>query len=124
VKRIKELIPIVEKRADINVINYLGKQPLTSPLKTKTDKWDKYYGELDESGAFGVKHGRGINIRYTGDITIGYWKYNFPSTGNYISINSSGMFEVGEIFWKKEGRWARGTWYYTIGTGIQYDRPN
>ncbi len=34
VARIKAFIPTIEKRAKISVNEYLGKQPLTSPLKT------------------------------------------------------------------------------------------
>ncbi len=59
----------VEKRAKISVSDYLGKQPLTSPIKTKTDI--KYYGELN---ADGKEHGRGIIIMDHGTICIGHFE--------------------------------------------------
>jgi hypothetical protein len=60
----------VEKRAKISVKDHLGKQPLTSPLQTRTNLLYKYYGELN---ADGIAHGRGIFIFNDGDIFIGYW---------------------------------------------------
>ncbi len=60
----------VEKRAKINVSDYLGKQPLTLPLQTITDSSYKYYGELN---ADGKEHGRGISIHDHGTIVIRYF---------------------------------------------------
>jgi hypothetical protein len=50
VARIKEFIPTIEKRAKISVKDHLGKQPLTSPLQTKTYSRNKYYGKLNADG--------------------------------------------------------------------------
>ncbi len=87
----------IEKRAKISLNNYLGKQPLTSPLQTNTHSDWKYYGELK---ADGEPHGRGIRIWLDGGIWIGYWWRWYMSTGNYIMIFSDGEFRVGEFYMK------------------------
>ncbi len=118
---IKELIPIIEKRAKISVNDYLGKQPLTSPIMTITEKWCTYCGELNESGK---KHGRGIDIDLNcRETRIGYWQNDEYSTGNYITIYSDGRFDVGEQYLKDGKRWYRGsgTRYKTDGTSEKYD---
>ncbi len=48
--RVLKEFDTVEKRAKISLNDYLGKQPLTSPLQTKPYSASKYYGELNESG--------------------------------------------------------------------------
>ncbi len=63
--RVLKDVDTVEKRAKISLNDYLGKQPLTSPLKTKTDSDWKYYGEVNASGK---EHGRGIKIYNDGAI--------------------------------------------------------
>ncbi len=68
--RVLELFDTIEKRAKISISDYLGKQPLTSPLQTYTDSRYKYYGEVNVDGK---EHGRGIRIWNTGGIAIGYW---------------------------------------------------
>jgi hypothetical protein len=50
VEKIKEQIPIIEKRAGISVNDYLGFGRLTSPIKTKLYANVIYYGELDADG--------------------------------------------------------------------------
>jgi hypothetical protein len=111
---ILEKFDTVEKRAKINVSDYLGKQPLTSPLKTKTDsEYKYYYGEVN---ADGKEHGRGIHILNSGNIYIGYWENGGLSTGNYILIFSNGDFVVGEIYIKDGGRRNRWTQYNTDGS--------
>jgi hypothetical protein len=97
VARIKDFIPIIEKRAKISMNDFLGKQPLTSPLKAITYSSSKYYGELN---AVGEKHGRGIRIRNDGNICIGCYENGNESTGNYIYIASDGVFLVGEVYFK------------------------
>ncbi len=108
---------IVEKRAKISLNNYLGKQPLTSPLQTETDSFSKYYGEVNEKGS---AHGRGIDIWNHGLIRIGYFE-NGLSTGNHIRIYWNGDFKVGEVYLKDGLRWIRGTEYNKNGTECPYD---
>ena len=86
VARINDLIPTIEKRAKIIVKDHLGKGALR-PLKTMTDSWGKYYGELN---ADGKEHGRGIKIYRTGSFIIRYLKNGGWSTGNYIHVWSDG----------------------------------
>jgi hypothetical protein len=83
VEKIKEQIPIIEKRAGISVNDYLGFGRLTSPIKTKIYGNVIYYGELDANGD---EHGRAISIYLDGRIEIGYYKDGWWSTGNYIQI--------------------------------------
>jgi hypothetical protein len=113
VARIKEFIPTIEKRAKISLNDYLGKQPLTSPLQTETNSVYNYYGELN---AKGLAHGRGIHILKNGNIAIGYCEDGDWSTGNYITIDSDGEFRVGELYFKDGRRWRRGTQYNKDGT--------
>ncbi len=117
VARFKEFIPTIEKRAKISVNEYLGKQPLTSPLQTHTDSDYKYYGQLN---ADGKEHGRGIKILDLGTIHIGYFENGVWSTGNYIYIYPDGRFNVGERYIKYGERRGRGTEYYTDGTEDKY----
>ncbi len=110
----------VEKRAKISLNNYLGKQPLTSPLQTITDSIYKYYGEVN---ADGKAHGRGIQIYNSGSICIDYWKNGRWIPGNYIDIESYGdEFELGEYYIKDGKLWVRGYKYYFNGTERPYDR--
>ena len=118
VARINDLIPTIEKRAKIIVKDHLGKGALR-PLKTMTDSWGKYYGELNASGK---EHGRGISIRNDGFILIGYRENGELSTGNYISIWSDGRFNVGERYLMDGKIAVSNTWYYTDGTEEKYDR--
>ncbi len=119
VARVKEFIATVEKRAKISVNDHLGKQPLTSPLQTKTNSNFKYYGEVN---ADGEEHGKCISIRYDGTITIGFFKNGYwLSTGHYITINSDGEFRVGECYMKDGRRWRRGTTYKKNGKEEKYD---
>jgi hypothetical protein len=105
-ERIKELIPTVEKRTNIVVNDFLGKHPLTSPIKTITYYDNNYYGEVN---AVGKEHGRGIYKFDDGNIVIGYFKNGLRSTGNYIVIHSDGEFRVGESYLKDGEEWRRGT---------------
>ncbi len=122
VARIKEFIPTIEKRAKISVSDHLGKQPLTSPLQTKTDSNYKYYGELN---ADGKEHGRGIFIYDWGEIEIGYYENSEWSTGtNYIYIYDDGVFLVGERYMREGRRRDRRTVYKTDGKEEKYDQEN
>ncbi len=67
--RVLKEFDTVEKRAKISLNDYLGKQPLTSPLQTYTHSIYRYYGELNVDGK---EHGRGIDIYNDGFIRIGY----------------------------------------------------
>ncbi len=69
---INDLIPTIEKRAKISVSDHLGKQPLTSPLQTKTfSNGNKYYGGVNGDGK---QHDRGIELYNNGIIWIGYYE--------------------------------------------------
>ncbi len=116
---VKERIATVEKRAHIKAKEHLGGGALHTPLNTKTDSYDKYYGELN---ADGETHGRGICIFNNGSIIIGYFQDDDWSTGNYIYIASDGVFEVGEAYEKEGKKWERGTEYKTNGSEEQYDK--
>ncbi len=111
------MIDTIEKRANINVMNYLGNGKLT-PIQTKTESNGKYYGE--SNGWFGRWNGRGIYIFNAGDILIASYE-NGSYTGNYIIIYGDGVFRVGEFYLKDGKRRDRGTWYYINGKEEQYD---
>ncbi len=116
---VKERIATVEKRAHIKAKEHLGFGALHTPLNTYTDSCCKYFGELN---ADGNPHGRGIHIFDDGKIGIGYFEDDWWSTGNYIRIESGGVFRVGEFYMKDGVRWERGTEYYYDGSKEQYDK--
>ncbi len=118
-EKLKARLAAVEQRTKISLNEYLGKQPLTSPLQTLTKKDYKYYGEVNGSGK---PHGRGIEINNDGDIWIGYWQNGSDDTGNYIRIYDDGDFDVGECYMRDGVRWVRGTTYYTVGGKFKYDK--
>ncbi len=96
--------------------NWLSMQP--NSLRYKDYKVPCGFGEVNEDNDL---HGRGIQIYWNGRIDIGYFKDGELSTGNYISIWSDGLFQVGEIYEKDGEKWRRGTQYDTDGTEIKYD---
>ncbi len=113
-EEVREKIATVEKRTNISVHDYLGFGALHTPLKTYTDSYGKYYGELN---ADGEAHGRGIGISNDGHIIIGYFVENdWYSTGNYIVISSDGDFLVGKFYLKDGMRSFRSTRYNTDGS--------
>ncbi len=93
--------------------DYLGKAPLQTSIKTRTDSNSKFYGELN---SVGKEHGRGIFIGNIGNICIGYFENGVLSTGNYITIHSDGKFWVGEYLKKDGKKSVRYTEYKTDGT--------
>ncbi len=118
-EQIKEHIATVQKRANIRVKDYLGFGALHTPLKTKTNADYHYHGEINENG---YEHGRGIEIWYDDQITIGYFDDDdYKGTGNYIQISVDGVFRVGERYMKDGDKWVRGTQYNLDGTEEQYD---
>ena len=117
--RIFKELDTVEERAKINVKEHLGEHALISPFKTKTDKYGKYYGELN---ADGKQNGKGIKLWNYGDIDIGHYEDDLWGTGHYIQISTNGRFIVGEYYLQDGVKRDRYTQFNTDGTETKNDR--
>ena len=66
--------------------------------------------------------GKGIEIYSHGYMLIGYRDKYWYAPGNFITIQDSGDFHVGERYLKEDGQLcARGTIYKTDGTIKEFD---
>ena len=54
-----------------------------------------YFGERNQNNKL---DGRGFIIRSDGEVSLGYFKDGFPTTGNYILTRPNGDLQVGEMY--------------------------
>ena len=76
------------------------------------------FGEHNSSNNL---HGRGICIWSSGVIFIGYYDDGEQAPGDYIIIESEGMFIVGTCYLKDGGKRCKGTHYNTDGSTEEFD---